>query len=108
MYSGICEDDQLLLSKGVCQQLRIISYHDKVERWRGSSKQNATEDKGTTEAKVPTVKVQLVKTARLLPHQSVTAAVHCGIAILEENRSLLIEFQGDGLTLSKGRGTNSA
>ena len=44
-----------------------------------------------------TVKVKLVKTVRLLPHQNVAAIVHYDAVSLEENRPLLIELQGDGL-----------
>lgn len=36
--------DQLLLSKGVCQQLGILSYHDKVERWRGGKSKHSSDD----------------------------------------------------------------
>jgi len=44
VYGKTNVHDQLLLSKGVCRQLGIISYHDKVEKWRGGSKQKVTED----------------------------------------------------------------
>ena len=93
--------DQLLLSEGVCRQLDIIFYHSKVERWRGGFKQSAIEDKAAVEAKVPTVKVQLVRTVRLLPHQSVTTTVQCDSANLGENLVLLMEYQGDGLLQSE-------
>ena len=82
--------DQLLLSEEVCQHLGIVSYHDKVEKWRGGSKQSTTEDKPTTDAKVLTVKVKLVKTVRPLPHQSVAATLHCDAVSLEENKPLLM------------------
>ena len=68
--------NQLLLLEGVCRQLGIISYHDKVEKWRGGSKQLTSCEKTTGDTKVPTVKVKLVKTIRLLPHQSVVAMIH--------------------------------
>lgn len=60
VYVKMDAHDQLLLSEGVCRQLGIVSYHDKVEKWRGGSKQNTTEDKTTREAKVPTVKQQCI------------------------------------------------
>ena len=75
VYIKMDAHDQLLLSEGVCRQLGIISYHSKVERWIGGFKQSAIEGKAAVEAKVPTVKVQLVRTVRLLPHQSVTTTV---------------------------------
>ena len=101
VYIKMDAHDQLLLSEGVCRQLGIISYHSKVERWRGGFKQSATEGKAAVEAKVPTVKVQLVRTVRLLPHQSVTTTVQCDSANLGGNRVLLMEYQGDGLLQSE-------
>ena len=57
--------DQLLLSEGVCRQLGIVSYHSSVERWRGGSRQGKS-----PQSQVPTVRVNLVQSVRLLPHQS--------------------------------------
>ena len=93
VYVKMDAHDQLLLSEGVCRQLGIISYHDKVEKWRGGSKQLTRCKKTTAVAKVPTVKVKLVKAIRLLPHQSVIATVQCDTS----NKPLLMELKGDGL-----------
>ena len=38
VYIKMDTQDQLLLAEGVCRQLGIISYHSKVETWRGGSK----------------------------------------------------------------------
>ena len=101
VYIKMDAHGQLLLSEGVCRQLGVISYHNKVERWRGGLKQSTAEGKAVVEAKVPTVKVQLVRTVRLLPHQSITTMVHCDTANLGNNPVLLMEYQGDGLLQSE-------
>ena len=64
--------DQLLLSEGVCRQLGILAYHDKVEQWRGRKKRAPPPDVPVqaTKAKVPMVRVNLVQSVHLLPHQS--------------------------------------
>ena len=91
--------DQLLLSEGVCRQLGIIQYHCDVETWRGGRKKSALpapESKPQEEpqppatdrtlsimaphaaeqgAKVPTVRVNLVQSVQLLPHQSLVVEV---------------------------------
>lgn len=64
--------DQLLLSKGVCRQLGKIKYHFEV-----FSGKNRYKSKVKTQPLVPVVRVSLVKTVSLLPHQSVTAQVKC-------------------------------
>ena len=94
VYVKMDAHDQLLLSEGVCQQLGIISYHDKVEKWRGGSKQLTRCEKTTADAKVPTVKVKLVKAIRLLPH---LATVQCDTSNPGESKPLLMELKGDGL-----------
>lgn len=101
VYVKMDAHDQLLLSEGVCRQLGIVSYHDKVEKWRGGLKQTTTDENTMVDAKVPTVKVNLVKTVRLLPHQSVTATVCCDMVSSEEVKPFLMEFQGDGLLQSE-------
>ena len=63
--------DQLLLSEGVCRQLGIIKYHAGVQKWRGGRKKA-----GKTEAKVPIIRVTLVQSLRLSPHQSTVVQVH--------------------------------
>jgi len=70
IYVKMDEYDQLLLSEGVCWQLGISSYRDKVEQWRGGKGKHNSDDTNCT-ARVPMVKVRLVKIVRLLPHQKV-------------------------------------
>ena len=76
--------DQLLLSEGVCRQLGIISYYPEVESWRGKrrkpppvSELKPAEgqdpdggDDSVSSARVPLIRVKLVQTVHLLPHQS--------------------------------------
>ena len=52
--------DRLFQSEGVCRQLKILSYHAKVEQWRGG-KGKPNHD-NVHSARVPIVKVWLVKT----------------------------------------------
>ena len=59
VYVKMDAHDQLLLLEGVCWQIGIISYHDKVEKWREGSKQLTNCEKTTIDAKVLTVKVRL-------------------------------------------------
>ena len=44
IYIKMDAHDQLLLSRGVCRQLSIISYHKDVEKWRGGKKQATSAD----------------------------------------------------------------
>ena len=85
--------DQLLLCEGVCRQLGIISYHPDVERWRGGRQRTTpktpetqspsqtggsrseVEVTASTDARVPTIRVNLVQSACLLPHQSLVVDV---------------------------------
>jgi len=60
-YVKMDAHDQLLLSEGLCRQLRIFSYHDKVEQWRGGKSKHNSDD-ADHRARVPMVKVRLVKT----------------------------------------------
>ena len=88
VYIKMDAHDQLLLSEGVCRQLEIIHYHPSVECWRGgkrsthsefSKKRSASGNQsphlsesapgGPEEAKVPTVRVSLIQSVQLLPHQ---------------------------------------
>ena len=82
--------DQLLLSKGVCEQLGIVKYHQNVERWRGGKERCIRQPSSTTEthaegssspstqplsrqqqnAIVPLVPVNLLKSTHILPHRS--------------------------------------
>lgn len=76
VYLKMDAHDQLLLSEGVCRQLGII-YHPDVQAWRGGRKQPPAEQKDAAkdkEANVPTVRVKLLQSVQLLPHQAVVAA----------------------------------
>ena len=69
--------EQLLLSEGVCRQLGILQYHTSVEPWRGGKKRNqsttrtshtdAQDQSAEQTAGVPTVRVRLAQSLRLLP-----------------------------------------
>ena len=69
VYVKMDAKDQLLLSEGVCHQLGIISYHLSVEVWRGRKKPSSQPSSGA-QAKVPSVRVQLVHAVRILPKQA--------------------------------------
>ena len=87
VYIKMDAADQLLLSEGVCRQLGVITFHSKVEKWRGHRKKETdsppltpstqeppmselNQEEATPEAKVPSVRVNLVHSVHLLPHQS--------------------------------------
>ena len=61
--------DSLLLSEGVCRQLKIISYHSKVDGEQQSKR------KGEQLAAIPAVRVRLVQSLRLLPNRSARVTV---------------------------------
>ena len=103
VYIKMDAHDQLLLSEGVCRQ-----YHLSVECWRGGkrstrsefSKKNTASGKQLPdpsesapgrpeEAKVPTVRVSLIQSVKLLPHQKI---VEVTLACREEvNGPYLLE-----------------
>ena len=116
--------DQLLLSEGVCRQLSIVQYHPDVEPWRGGRKRKpphsnaeapcqatstSPEAEGpsatlgeslhppdNTDVGVPTVRVRLLQSVKLLPHQGATVPIqvegeHCS----EEPQTLLLECDPD-------------
>ena len=95
IYVKMDDYDQLLLSEGVCRQLGILSYHTKVEQWRGGK--GKPNNDNVHIAKVPMVKVRLVKTVRLLPHQSVPATVEY-VPNNPEGKSFLKEMEYCNLT----------
>ena len=91
VYIKMDAHDQLLLSEGVCHQLGVIQYHADVETWRGGRKRSTQEPSGSSrpgkldspvvaseemmpdppqEAKVPSIRVDLIRSIQLLPHQS--------------------------------------
>jgi hypothetical protein len=112
--------EQLLLSEGVCRQLGILHYHPEVETWRGGRKRNHqgqahtsvpspqekkpshTSKEATSggvpsppavqTAEVPTVRVRLVQSLRLLPHQGASVSVQLEPGSrLEKSEAVLLE-----------------
>ena len=77
--------DDLLLSESVCRQLGIIQYHSEVRPVRESQKMEPS--KPASSGTVPLVKVSLVRSVHLLPHQSIVAQVQCA----QVNVSCLVE-----------------
>ena len=75
VYLKMDVKDSLLLSEGVCRQLKIISYHPKVDG-------EPTESEEQRPPVVPTVRVRLVQSLRLLPNRSARVEVQ-----LEESRT---------------------
>ena len=57
VYIKMDAPEQLLLSEGVCRQLGILTYHPKVQRWRGGRRPRASEK----QAKIPMVRVRSVQ-----------------------------------------------
>ncbi len=91
VYIKMDAHDQLLLSEGVCRQLGIIAYHKAVEAWRGGRKKarqggagrwkeqgkQQGSQKPLDTAQVPTVRVRLVQSVRILPHHCAAVDVRC-------------------------------
>ncbi len=99
VYIQADAQEQLLLSEGVCRQLEILQYHPEVEPWRGGGPRNRAsaggsglghQGKGISEdtqpardtgspalerVEVPTVRILLVRSVHLLPHQGATVQV---------------------------------
>ena len=71
VYIKMDAHDQLLLSEGVCRQLGIITYHEKVETTRGKAGKH--DDAKKASAVVPSVRLSLVRSTYVLPHQGVVA-----------------------------------
>ena len=81
MYIKMDAHEQLLLSKGVCRQLGIITYHQDVVPLRKSSQKKPLEqpkrmepvvetEAEETEGIMPPVRVSLVRTISLFPYQN--------------------------------------
>ena len=79
VYIKMDTHDQLLLSEGVCRQLKIVAYHADVEKWRGRRKQASekqpAEAVSADDAQVPTVRIRLVQTIQVPPLQSALVRV---------------------------------
>ena len=88
VYIKMDATDQLLLSEGVCHQLGLIEYHPDVEVWRGGRKRQFPTSK-PTDSKVPTVRVKLISSVRLLPlHAAAVRVSTDGVA----DKDLLVEM----------------
>ena len=79
--------DQLLLSEGVCWQLGIVTYHPSIE----PPKVPAQDSGGN--ALVPTVRVHLVQSLRLLPNQGAVVPVRCEGNVESSQQPLLVEAE---------------
>ena len=91
VYIRMDAEDQLLLSEGVCRQLGIVNYDPLVEVWRGG-RQTRAKNQERQSTKVPTVRVRLLQTTRLLPQQSVlTRGEVIGSALPDDDATLLVE-----------------
>ena len=79
VYLKMDSPDDSLLSEGVCRQLGIIQYHKQVRPVKETSKSGASAQHSPPQGPgtVPIVKVSLIKSVHLLPHQSVVTDVVC-------------------------------
>ena len=71
VYIKVNAANQLLLSEGASRLLGIVEYHSDVQVWRGGrKKKSGTSPAKTGTTNVPLVRVTLVKSVKVLPHQS--------------------------------------
>ena len=75
VYVKMDAEEQLLLSEGVCRQLGIITYHPEVEDWKRRRAVSHQKPSSETGVKVPTVRVKLLHSVRLLPSQATPVQV---------------------------------
>ena len=79
-------------SQKVCAD--SISYHPEVQTWRGGRKRPPSEQMERTKSnkvKVPTVRVRLLQSVRLLPHQAVVDNTHKGSEPILLEHSMQVE-----------------
>ena len=100
VYIKVDAADQLLLSEGVSRLLGIVQYHPDVQVWRGGCKNKKSATK-TDRTIVPSVRVDLVRSVRVLPHQSVVVPIQaigmegsCNMCLLEPNYSEIVQVEG--------------
>ena len=100
VYIKVDAADQLLLSEGVSRLLGIVQYHPDVQVWRGGHKNKKSATK-TDRTNVPSVRVDLVRSIRVLPHQSVVVPIQaigmegsCDMCLLEPNCSEIVQVEG--------------
>ena len=70
VYIKVDAADQLLLSEGVSRLLGIVEYQPDVQIWRGGRKKSGTSSARADVSNVPSIRVTLVKSVKVLPHQS--------------------------------------
>ena len=90
VYIKMKVTEPLLLSEGVCSQLKILSYHPQVE----TPLRRAKEQSRAAET-VPMVRIQLVKSSKLLPQSSHQVPVRLLIMEPLPKGPLLVEGDTD-------------
>ena len=91
LYIKMDATDQLLLSEGVCRQLGIIEYHPDVEIWRGGKRnKKVSGSKPRTESHVPTVRIRLLNSVRILPQHAASVQVQLDPCMLPTDTSTVL------------------
>ena len=112
VYIKVDAADQLLLSEGVSRLLGIVEYHPDVEVWRGGRKKTSgTSPARTDHISLPSVRVTLVRSVRILPNQSTVIPIEAegmkgvsDIWLLEPDDSEVVQVERSFITLqSDGR-----
>ena len=95
IYVKMDATEPLLLSEGVCRQLGIITYHPEVHPGEGPKEEPPPSGNAeVTECRVPTVRVRLVESLRLLPNETFLATVQLVDGELQGTESHLL-FEPD-------------
>jgi len=92
VYIKVDAADQLLLSEGICSLLGIVEYHPEVEAWRGGCRSKRSD----TQPRVPTVRVTLVTSVKVLPQQKVLAPIEA-VRKQSANTKCLLESDSSGV-----------
>ena len=107
VYIKVDAADQLLLSEGVSRLLGIVEYHPDVEVWRGGRKKKSSTSTKTDISNVPSVRVTLVKSAKVLPHQSTFIPIKAegmqDTCLLEPGSSEVVQVERSFITLQEDR-----
>ena len=83
VYVKMDATEQLLLSKGVCRQLGIVTYHPDVKRCL------ETVETSDAAVQVPTVRVQLLKSMSTPPGESICVAVKTTSSLRDQDTMML-------------------
>ena len=101
VYIKMDAKEPLLLSEGVCSQLKIISYHPQV-----TTPVVAAKKRSSTVGIVPMVRIQLVRSSKLLPQSSHRVPVRLSSAGLLCEGPMLVEgdvgLGQDGVWMQEG------